>query len=69
MVCPITNTDRGFPLHVKLDERTMTAGVIMCEQIKSLDISARNAAFKEKAPADIIEEIVDILGSFIELPS
>lgn len=69
IVCPITNTNRGFPLHVPLDERTKTTGVIMCEQVKSLDISARNAAFKEKAPPDIIEEVVDVIIGLVELPS
>ena len=61
MVCPITNTNRAFPLHVALDDRTTTTGVVLCEQVKSLDISARKAVFKEKAPLDIIEEIVDII--------
>lgn len=68
MVCPITNTNRGFPLHVVLDARVTTTGVVMCEQVKALDISARNVAFKEKAPRDIIEEVVDIIFGFIELP-
>ncbi|MGD9567224.1 MAG: type II toxin-antitoxin system PemK/MazF family toxin [Sedimentibacter sp.] len=67
IVCPITNTDRSFPLHVKLDDRTKTTGVIMCEQIKSLDIYARGASFYEKAPNDIIEEVVDIVLGFIEV--
>ncbi|MEN6325240.1 MAG: type II toxin-antitoxin system PemK/MazF family toxin [Syntrophomonas sp.] len=65
MVCPISNTRRGFPLHVPLDGRTKTTGVIMCEQVKSLDISSRKARFIEKAPEDIIEEAVDIfIASF-----
>ena len=68
MVCPITNTNRGFPLHVVLDARVTTTGVVMCEQVKTLDISARNAVFKEKVPRDIIEEVVDIIFGFIELP-
>lgn len=66
MVCPITNTVRDFPLHVRLDERTKTRGVIMCEQVKSLDIYARNASYSEKAPNDIIEELTDIVFGFIE---
>jgi len=68
VVCPITNTDRVFPLHVLLDERTKTTGVIMCEQAKFLDISAGNASFLEKAPKDILEEVVDIIIGFIEIP-
>lgn len=67
MVCPITSTNRNFPLHVKLDERTKTTGVIMCEQVKALDIHARNVSFFEKAPKEIVEEVVDILIGFVEI--
>lgn len=66
IVCPITNTDRGFPLHIPLDSRTSTTGTVMCEQAKSLDITARNAIFKEKAPADIVEEVLDVIVGFFE---
>ncbi len=66
IVCPITNTKRGFPLHVELDERTETTGVIMCEQVKALDIVARNISYREKAPKDIVEEVTDIIISFVE---
>jgi mRNA interferase MazF len=66
MVCPITNTTSGFPLHVQLDDRTKTTGEIMCEQAKCLDLSARNATFKEIAPADIIDEAIDVICSYIE---
>lgn len=66
IVCPITNTDRGFPLHVSLDERSSATGVVMCEQVKSLDVTARNAVFREKAPADIVEEVLDVIAGFFE---
>ncbi|HHY05236.1 MAG TPA: type II toxin-antitoxin system PemK/MazF family toxin [Thermoanaerobacterales bacterium] len=67
IVCPITNANRNFPLHIKLNERTKTTGVIMCEQIKALDIYARNVSFNEKAPKDIVEEVIDILIGFVEI--
>jgi mRNA interferase MazF len=66
MVCPITNTLSGFPSHVPLDGRTRIQGEVMCEQVKSLDIYARNAAFVEALPADLMEEVTDILCAFIE---
>ncbi len=66
MVCPITNTNKGFPLHVTLDNRTKTTGVIMCDQPKSLDVSARGSVFVEKAPEDIINEVIDIIISSVE---
>ncbi len=67
LVCPITSTNRLFPLHVHLDERTRTQGVVMCEQVKALDIAARNAVFLEKAPGDICEEVVDIVIGSVEM--
>ena len=67
LVCPITNTAKGFPLHVPLDENTKTKGVIMCEQGKSLDLAARNAVFLEKIPAAILEEVVDIYIGIVEI--
>lgn len=67
LVCPITNTDRNFPLHVGLKNRTETTGFIMCEQVKALDIVIRNVSFHEKAPDDIVQEVFDILYGIIEI--
>ena len=67
MLCPITNTDKGIPIQVKLDERTKTNGVIMCDQAKILDLRQRNAEFIEKAPTDIIFEVADIVSGFVEV--
>jgi len=66
MVCPITNTISGFPTHIALDHRTSTTGEIMCEQVKCLDIIARDATFKEAAPDDITDEAIDLICSFVE---
>lgn len=67
VVCPITNTDKRFPLHVPLDDRTETIGVIMCEQVKALAIMARGAVFSERVPNDILEEVIDILIGSVEI--
>ncbi|MBC7960417.1 MAG: type II toxin-antitoxin system PemK/MazF family toxin [Vallitaleaceae bacterium] len=64
IVCPITNTNRNYPLHLKLDTRTKTQGVILCEQLKSLDIYARKAKLIEKLPNDLLEELLDIVSGF-----
>jgi len=67
IVCPITSTDRELSLQVKLDSRTKTQGVIMCEQVKALDLTKRNAQFIESAPPDIIGDVVDMVYSFVEM--
>ena len=66
MVCPITNMDRNCPLHVRLDSRTATTGVVMCDQAKILDLESRGAEFIEKAPDDIVFEATDIVIGIIE---
>ena len=67
IVCPITNTNKKHPFHVKLDKRTKTTGVILSDQARSLDIDARNCEFIETIPIDILQEVVDIISGFIEL--
>ena len=67
MVCPITHTDRGHPFHVRLDNRTKTDGVIMCDQARMLDLNRRRASFEEKAPTDIVAEAVDLIVGFVEM--
>lgn len=67
MVCPITHTDRGHPFHVRLNKRTKTDGVIMCDQARMLDLNSRRASFEEKAPSDLVAEAVDIISGFLEI--
>ena len=55
VVCPITNTDNKFPLHVSLDSRTKTTGVILCEHLRTLDLNSRPYVFVEKVPDDILD--------------
>lgn len=66
VVCPITNTDRGFPLHVPLDDRSTTTGYVMCEQLKSLDLAARGVRRFERIPPDVLAEVVDVVAGFFE---
>ena len=67
LVCPITNTDNHFPLHIPLDNRTNTTGVILCEHIRSLDLQSRQFKYVEDAPSDIIETVTNIIFSEVEL--
>lgn len=55
IVCPITSTKRAYPMHVELDNRTRTQGVILCEQVKNLDLEARHARYEESLPEDFID--------------
>ena len=67
IVCPITNTDNSFPLHVPLDARTSTTGVILCEYVRTLDLQSRKSRFVEKVPDDILKLVTDIISAEIEI--
>jgi len=67
MVCPITSTNKGFPLQPILDDRTKTQGVILCDQAMILDINARKVEYIEQIPEDILRTAVDIVYGIIEI--
>lgn len=64
-VCPITNTERGIPLHVRLPDTCALPGVIMTDQAKSVDFTARKAKFIEKASVAVLNETMAILDSIL----
>ncbi|MGN0638979.1 MAG: type II toxin-antitoxin system PemK/MazF family toxin [Huintestinicola sp.] len=67
IVCPITNTNNRFPLHIPLDERTKTTGVILCEHMRSLDLNSRPHSIMETLPEDILKKVIDIIFAEIDI--
>jgi mRNA interferase MazF len=64
-IAPVANSARHFPLHVRLDGRTKTTGEILCEQIKAVDLEARQFTFVERLPRDILENVLTcVIGCF-----
>lgn len=61
MVCPITNTFRNVPFHVKVPNDSSLTGYIMVEQIKSVDYASRQVQFLEKASNRALDEVLSIL--------
>jgi mRNA interferase MazF len=61
--CPITNTDRGIPFHVSITARTSLTGFVMCEQVKSLDFKSRRMKRIERAPTDVLEDVLAIIDA------
>ena len=66
MVCPITHTNKNHPFHIRLNEKTTTSGVVLCDQLKTLDIVERDYDFIEKAPKELILEIIGTINNFME---
>jgi len=60
--CPITSKIKGYPFEVKLPEGLPIKGVILADQIRSLDWRARKAKFIAKAPKEVLEETLNLIG-------
>ncbi|MDD5093498.1 MAG: type II toxin-antitoxin system PemK/MazF family toxin [Dehalococcoidia bacterium] len=65
IVCPLTNTDRGFPFHIAVADEPKVSGFIMVEQVKSIDFQARQAKRIGKASDGVLEEVLSILDACI----
>jgi mRNA interferase MazF len=63
--CPITNTKRDFPFHVRVESENIT-GYIMAEQMKSIDYNSRNIKFIEKANQNTMSKILGIIDSIMQ---
>jgi len=67
-VCiPITSKKKGYPFEVVLPDKLPIEGVILSDQIKNLDFSAREITFICKAPSTIIQLVQkNILALIVE---
>ena len=65
IVCPLTNTDRGYPFHVAVTEDPHVTGFVMVEQVKSIDYRARQAKTIGRASDDLLDEVLSILDACI----
>jgi len=65
-VVPITNTKKGFPLHVELDSRTKIQGTILIEHHKMVDLESRDFQYIEKVPENKLKECKDIFEALYE---
>ena len=64
LLCPITSKTKGWKFEVILTD-TKTKGVILADQIKSLDWQARKIDFIEKASENIIDEVISKIGTLL----
>ncbi len=57
-VCPISNTKRKNPFYIPIPDGEKVTGVIMADQLRSLDYRARNSVFIGKCPDDLLREVL-----------
>jgi len=65
ILCPITSQVKGYPLEVLLPENLPVKGVILSDQVKSLDWKARKAELISVIPQDTTREVLQKLSTLI----
>ena len=66
LLCPITSQQKGYPFEVALPAGLTIRGVILADQIKSLDWRSRRAERVESVPPDVLDEAVGKIRVLIE---
>ncbi len=64
LVCPITSRKKGWPFEVELPAQMQTHGVVLVDQLRAVDCSARRAIFVEEARPELIDEVLARLRRF-----
>lgn len=62
--CPITSKEKGYPFEVKIKTKKLD-GVVIADQVKSLDWKVRNITFIEKAGLKELEEVQEKLKGLL----
>jgi mRNA interferase MazF len=66
--CPITSQAKGYPFEGALPEGLPVSGVVLGDQVKSLDWRARGAAFACRVSDDVLEDVLLKLGALLAIP-
>jgi mRNA interferase MazF len=64
LFCPITSKEKNYPFEVKIKNRKID-GVVLSDQIKSLDWTKRSIEYITRAADEEIDEIINKLNVLI----
>ena len=66
LCCPITSQVKGYPFEVKLPDGLEVSGVVLCDQLKSLDWKSRGASLIGTLPGRAMRQIQQRILVLIE---
>jgi mRNA interferase MazF len=66
LLCPVTSQIKGYPFEVVIPDGLPVNGVILSDQVKSLDWKARNAEKACSLPVESIKKVLQRVKALIE---
>lgn len=58
LLCPVTSKGKGYPFEVALPSNIEVEGVILADQLRSLDYRGRNARFIARLTLEKCQEVI-----------
>lgn len=65
ILCPVTSQVKGYPFEVVIPAGSRLGGVVLADQVKSLDWRFRKAEFICKLPRETTSEVLDKLETLL----
>ena len=63
IACPVTNSRRDYPFHVAIPDGCDVTGVVMVEQVRSINFRARKLKRIGPAPDVVLQEVLSLLDA------
>ena len=58
LFCPVTSQIKGYPFETPLPPELPVSGVVLCDQIRSLDWTVRQAEFIFELPEESLDDVM-----------
>lgn len=65
LFCPVTSRVKSYPFEVRLPPGLKIGGAILSDQVKSLDWRARHVRRVDRAPEDVVAEVLAKLATLL----
>ena len=66
LMCPVTSRVKGYPFETALPAGPGIGGVVLADQIRSLDWRARKASLAGAAPPEVVADVRAKLAALLE---
>ena len=65
LCCPITSRVKGYPFEATVPRGLAVAGVVLADQVKSLDWQARHAEFVDRLPEADVSAVLGLVMALL----
>ena len=66
LLCPITSQVKGYPFEVSVPTGLQVEGVILSDQVKSMDWKARQASLLCSLPESTVHHVLNKVGTLLD---